>query len=1092
MTPLEAYLHSLAADRNAATPESGHYAALAGLINEIGATLTPAMRAVTQPQNIGYGIPDLAIFSERQDSSLTDQLPEGGVVEAKPFDHDLLSLAHSDQVRRYAEGYGMVLVTNYYQFMVVCLDERGALRFEERYDLAPDPATLWQNWARLAKQHEKPFTEFLLRALRRKAPINTPRDLAWLLASYARAALHALNEQPTEALKPLKAAMYKALGIQFTDEEGDHFFRSSLVQTLFYGLFSAWIAYNALPDQARPQRFRWQDVGDYLSLPLLAELFESIARPRQLRELAIRDLVEWAEAALHRVQWEAFSRVFDQDNAINYFYEPFLEAYDPDLRRQLGVWYTPPEVVRYMVRRVDRALRTELNLPNGLADERVIVLDPCCGTGAYLLETLRCIQETLAQQGKSALLGATLKKAACERILGFEIMPAPFVVAHMQINTLLSRLGNPLRDPQRAAIYLTNALSGWQARGETDPLQIEGFPKLRQEALASLRLKREEKILVVIGNPPYNGYAGVAVQEESELLAEYRTPKRAPRPQGQGLNDLYVRFFRVAERKIVEDTGRGIVCFISNYSWLDGLSHTGMRERYLEVFDRVVIDNLNGDRYRTGKLTPDGKPDPSIFSSEHNREGIQVGTAIATLIRTEPHRGAQTVLYRDLWGAGKLRQLAAEAAAPPSNGYTPLQPMPDLGFPFMPRTARSDYLSWARLPDLLHKYFPGVKTSRDEDLVEIDRDVLEQRMRAYFNPKRSDEDVAKIAPALMRPAYGFDPVAVRRRLLERGFRPENIVRYVYRPFDVRWLYWEDKTSLLRYRSPDHFPTAFEGNLWLEVRQRESSDTFNRGTVVSVLADNFGNGMSLFVPLYLKPESKDTEAALGRAYNLSVAAQNYLDGLGVPPETLFFHVIAILHAPAYRSENSGALRQDFPRIPLPQSADLLLSSAELGRRVAALLDSERAVAGVTEGEIAADLRAIAEIVKVGGGQIDSDQDLSLTVNWGVRGKNGVVMPGRGRVSAAGENSLNIYLNERVYWANVPKAVWEYTLGGYQVLKKWLSYREKKILGRSLRLEEAETFTEIARRIAALLALSSDLDANYRACVAAAQPIKAQTQ
>ncbi|MDW8300808.1 MAG: N-6 DNA methylase, partial [Anaerolineae bacterium] len=557
------------------------------------------------------------------------------------------------------------------------------------------------------------------------APLNTPRDLAWLLASYARAALHTLNNQPAEALAPLKAAMYKALGIQFTDEDGDHFFRSSLVQTLFYGLFSAWIAYNALPDSSRPPRFDWQDASDYLGLPLLAELFETIARPRQLREMAIRDLVEWAEAALNRVQWEVFSRVFDQDNAINYFYEPFLEAYDPELRRQLGVWYTPPEVVRYMVRRVDHALRTELSLPDGLADEHVIILDPCCGTGAYLLETLRCIQETLARRGSGALLGAALKKAACERVLGFEILPAPFVVAHMQIGMLLTRLGNPLRESQRAAIYLTNALSGWQARSETDPMQIEGFPKLRQEAVTSLRVKRKEKILVVIGNPPYNGYAGVAVQEESELIAAYRQVRRAPPPQGQGLNDLYVRFFRVAERKIVEGTGRGVVCFISNYSWLDGLSHTGMRERYLEVFDRIIIDNLNGDRFRTGKLTPDGKPDPSIFSSEHNREGIQVGTAITTLIRTTPHHGVQTVLYRDLWGVGKLRQLAAEATAPAHDGYRALELRPELGFPFMPRTVSADYLSWARLPDLFHKYFPGVKTSRDEDLVEIDRDVLE-------------------------------------------------------------------------------------------------------------------------------------------------------------------------------------------------------------------------------------------------------------------------------------------------------------------------------------------------------------------------------
>ncbi|MCS6870420.1 MAG: DNA methyltransferase, partial [Anaerolineae bacterium] len=161
------------------------------------------------------------------------------------------------------------------------------------------------------------------------------------------------------------------------------------------------------------------------------------------------------------------------------------------------------------------------------------------------------------------------------------------------------------------------------------------------------------------------------------------------------------------------------------------------------------------------------------------------------------------------------------------------------------------------------------------------------------------------------------------------------------------------------------------------------------------------------------------------------------------------------------------------------------SAELGGRVAALLDSEQAVEGVTAGQISAEWLPIAEPKRVGGGQLDANQDFALTVNWGVRGKNGVVMPGRGRVQSAGGDNLNIYLNERAYWANVPKAVWAYTLGGYQVLKKWLSYREAKILGRPLRLEEVQEFTNIARRIAALLALSAALDANYRACAAEAR-------
>ena len=174
-------------------------------------------------------------------------------------------------------------------------------------------------------------------------------------------------------------------------------------------------------------------------------------------------------------------------------------------------------------------------------------------------------------------------------------------------------------------------MTGWEPPKEPKTLLL--FPELQDERDAAEHIKRDAPIVVVLGNPPYNGFAGVAMAEERALSDAYRTTKQAPAPQGQGLNDLYVRFFRMAERRIAEQTGRGVVCFISNYSWLDGLSFTGMRERYLDAFDTITIDSLNGDKYKTGKVTPDGQPDPSVFSTTFNPKGIQVGTAIATLVR---------------------------------------------------------------------------------------------------------------------------------------------------------------------------------------------------------------------------------------------------------------------------------------------------------------------------------------------------------------------------------------------------------------------------------------------------------------------------
>jgi len=231
---------------------------------------------------------------------------------------------------------------------------------------------------------------------------------------------------------------------------------------------------------------------------------------------------------------------------------------------------------------------------------------------------LQRIATTLREQGGDALLGDDLKRAAVERVFGFELLPAPFVVAHLQLGLLLQTLGAPLSDSanERAGVYLTNALTGWAP--PTGPKQHLLFPELEAERDAAEHVKRDVPILVILGNPPYNGFAGLAMDEEHDLTNAYRTARRAPAPQGQGLNDLYVRFFRMAERGIVERTGQGIVCFISNYSWLDGLSFTGMREHYLEAFGKIWVDCMNGDKYKTGKLTPEGEPDPSVFSTDFN------------------------------------------------------------------------------------------------------------------------------------------------------------------------------------------------------------------------------------------------------------------------------------------------------------------------------------------------------------------------------------------------------------------------------------------------------------------------------------------
>ena len=395
-----------------------------------------------------------------------------------------------------------------------------------------------------------------------------PKDVAWFLASYARDALFRVEQQKQlPALQTVRSALEDALGMKFTDEKGEHFFRSTLVQTLFYGVFSAWVRWHK--DNPGPNaKFDWRTAEWSLHVPFIRTLYEEVAKPSQLGPLGLVEVLDWAAGVLNRVERGEFFKTFEDEHAVQYFYEPFLEAYDPELRKALGVWYTPPEIVKYQVARVDRVLREELDVADGLADPNVIVLDPCCGTGAYLVEVLHSIAATLRDKGGDALVASDLKKAAMDRVFGFEILPAPFVVSHLQLGLMLQDQGAPLsqKKGERVGVYLTNALTGWEPpKGPKQ--QVMAWAELQEERDAAEHVKRDKKILVVLGNPPYNAFAGVSPQEEQGLVEPYKEgPEQARQRRRLGHQEVQpgrsVRPLlppgRAAHRRD-ERQGRGVV-----------------------------------------------------------------------------------------------------------------------------------------------------------------------------------------------------------------------------------------------------------------------------------------------------------------------------------------------------------------------------------------------------------------------------------------------------------------------------------------------------------------------------------------------------
>ena len=396
--------------------------------------------------------------------------------------------------------------------------------------------------------------------------------------------------------------------------------------------------------------------------------------------------------------------------------------------------------------------------------------------------------------------------------------------------------------------------------------------------------------------------------------------------------------------------------------------------------------------------------------------------------------------------------------------------------------------------------FNGPVERRGHALICDDPEMLATRLEGYFNDALDDEAVKALHPSLMMTGNRINGPKARRKILkEASFDKAYIKPFLLKPFDQRWCYLANIRPLFSEPSPDLLDqSAIVGNRFLVTR--DTADKADEGPPISATSHvtdyDYLSGHARLIPFWVwsTPDGRLTmrrrpgTAALTyeRRANLSPAARAWLAALGLPdPDTdptiaalPWHHALAIGYSPAWLQENADGIRQDWPRVPLPNTADLLRSSAALGARVAALLDPE---------------------TPDGGGSIQP-ADRMVTAGWGHAGKGGAVMPGRGRIvrrpfteaeqpaaEMLGPMTNDIYLNADTYWANIPDEVWDFTIGGYQVLKKWLSYREHPLLGRPLATDELRHVRDTARRLAALRLMAPELDANYRACAAAHRPL-----
>lgn len=1172
-------LETRALEKQSSTTENTYYPAIKSLIASIlKENRLPFEVRVNTSETKGKArdMPDFVLGD--------DKMFVGVYGEVKHPDVSLEDLAVSteqnDQIGRYLAQTGVVLISNVRGF--------GLLACIAGYDrpatgsVPPDKRALIKTvdvWSAVsgagpkAKADEAAVVELLEvfeRSVTDYAPLADPASLAKVLARQARDAKDQLPED-LKAVKPLLDDYRQALGLSFNidDEKGDRFFRSSLVQTAFYSLFAAWVLWDKSKEEERQKAategrtapaeapFDIDDAHTYLPIPFLDALLHDIRHPKRLKALGLEEHLARAIATLNRVHRPLFRArmtfpTIDEQTtaaAITYFYEPFLEAFDPKLRDDLGVWYTPPEIVRYQVRRVHHILKTELNRPRGLADPDVVVLDPCCGTGAYLLEVARCIADEAKADGDEAAIGLELSRAFQERVIGFEILTAPFAVAQLQLYLLLDSLGAKPDANKRLTIFLTNSLSGWRDSGDVKLT----FPEMREEFDASQEVKRKAKIIVVIGNPPYDRFAGAAQSEEAELVAHYKgielvddidsktkqvkrdefgNPKRKQRGQSalyldygvrkQLLDDLYIRFFRMAEERIGEAAEFGIVSFISNSSYLTGRSHPIMRYSLLSNFHAAWIDNLNGDKYRTGKLIPEGLPgagtsDQSAFSTDMDARGIQPGTGIITLVKRAEAKSAPTstaVQYRDFWGLAKDKRAELIASLPTGVGnasrpYEAVVPTRENRWRLSPTMTEGGFEAWPALDELFPTSYQGVNHNRgiDGSVIDTSKPELERRFASYISAPNFAE-ARKRFPSLApekdsdgkNAVAGYDPEQVWEELKSLGFDQNKVADFLTFPFDQRFIYFETETKLLNRPRPEFGANRTDNEFFLTVpeprRVSETRPIFSKG-LANLHVHERG---SVVFPRETRGDDllSDRDANIGEKTwrilrtHFGVAGERRDADARAFVGKLFRVGFAVLHAPAYQAEHKSALSADWAHLPIPKDRDLFGELVAKGEQVTRLLDANRDARDVVESVLGRERAALlGPLKRVDGGNLrPGDLKVDVTYRGGGKGR------WKARPFAVdeapadawgadvwGERTGDLYINDDAFFAHVPEAIWSYQLGGYPVLKKWLGYRQAdRRDGNPLTDDERKWFRQVIQRIAALLALGIELDALYQRAAA----------
>lgn len=1023
MTISDYLTNTIAKHRSGDAGERSYYGILERFLTEY----RPHTEVTIEKRNSKVGIPDFVVETAKEELL--------GYVEAKDVGRNLDNLNSTEQIqiKKYIKEYPKLILTNFIEFR---LFERG-----KEIDRAIITLPVSIDLNQVILQDEARFQTLLDRFFGTTIPKTVDaRQLAVLLADRAKAlkslTLDEINleddiETDTEKLYSL---LKNSLKPTLTIEE----FADVYAQTIVFGLFVARI-------NSGSKEFVRQNVQDYIpkTIPLLRQLFKVLSvqdTPQHIRWQMNQVIEILAKTDVERVAKDFFSHGKERDPIVHFF-ETFLTEYDPKQRERLGVYYTPDEVVSFITRSVEKILQTDFNKSAGFADPSVVLLDPAAGTLTFPAHAIKRAYETHIKIHGTGSWSNLVKNHILKNFYAFEYLMAPYTVGHLKIALTLLGLGYQIQDDDRFKLYLTNTLD----TGEPNYLPHPQFPALTEEAKLALEVKKNVKVLVVMGNPPYSGHSASPnlFNKETDIY-KFINGKSMGEKNTKWLKDDYVKFIRFAQLKI-DQNGSGILGFITNHSWLDNPTFRGMRASLLETFDQLYILNLHGSSLKKEK-TPAGDKDENVFD-------IQTGVAITIGIKNKSL--TKSVKYADIWGNRKEKYQFLESKSINTVDWTTLSPSsPDNYLILRDTKGWNAYSKFPSITEIFNLNSVGIVTARDDLTIQDTPEKVWDTVNLFAN---MDPETARQAFKLGEDVRDWKVNFAQQDLKTSGLKRENIVPILYRPFDTKYTYYTGKSrGFLCMPRPEVMRQMLPGNNIALLIKRQQKQKFSYAFVSDKITEScvfesaYAN--NTVIPLYqhhktLSPKLLDSQDQLGiidegstREINMQkLFLELFQEFFGrIPPhEQIFYYIYAILYSNTYRQQYQEFLQRDFPRIPITKDLQLFQQVASLGDQLVNL-----------------------HLLKT--------PDLDTPGHWFQGIGDSLVIKRR-----YDEKTQRVYINDTHYFEDVSSQVWHYHIGGYQVLDKWLKDR----VGRRLSVEDQLHYRKIIKALEETTLIQEKIDKFY---------------